>query len=531
MAGVGVKAISHWGCFGIEKDMASPQPNVAEYSVSELSGALKRSVEDQFGHVRVRGEISQFKRAASGHCYFRLKDENANLDAIIWKGVAGRLSVAPEDGLEIIATGKVTTYPQRSSYQIIIETITPAGKGALMALLEERKRKLTAEGLFAAERKKQIPFLPDVIGVITSPTGSVIRDILHRLADRFPRHVLVWPVAVQGDKAADQIANAIAGFNALPPTLPTPDVLIAARGGGSLEDLWAFNEEVVVRAAAQSRIPIISAVGHETDTTLIDFVSDRRAPTPTAAAEMAVPVRDDLIYTVETYGARQTRALARSFQERSDKLSGLARGLPKPQDVLAQKEQRLDDVVARLGAAGRNMAQRAQDRFTGVSARLTPRMMTNRITQYTDRLGDLRGRHQRSLTSIVSVKDQQLTTFARQLRPQPLARQAGDAAKTLEDFKARLGRSARDQIDGHAKTLSALDRILGTLSYQGTLQRGYALLKDDAGTLIRSAKAVKAGQALQIELADGHIGAVATGSAPSTKTPPKRKTSQQGSLF
>lgn len=522
--------------------MSSPAPNVAEYSVSELSGALKRSVEDHFGHVRVRGEISQFKRAASGHCYFRLKDENANLDAIIWKGVAGRLTLAPEDGLEVIATGKITTYAARSSYQIIVDSIAPAGKGALMALLEERKRKLTQEGLFAKERKRAIPYLPEVIGIVTSPTGAVIRDILHRLSDRFPRHVLVWPVAVQGDRAAGQIARAIEGFHHLPEGMAKPDVIIVARGGGSLEDLWAFNEEEVVRAVAGAQIPILSAVGHETDTTLIDYAADRRAPTPTAAAEMAVPVRDDLVYTVETIAARQTRALSRLVQERSDKLSGLARGLPKPHDVLAQKEQRLDDVGARLAAAARGHSGQLKARFDGFAARLNPRLITGQLDQLSARLGDLRGRHTRSLQGIVSIKQQHLSASARQLRAQPLARQVSDGNKDLEESARRLAKAAMDRVSQRGQTLQALERVLGTLSYQGTLKRGYALLKDGEGALVRSASAVSAGDALHIELADGHIHAsaintLAQESVPAAKKqPPKpkkaqRKTPEQGSLF
>src|SRR5277367_223111 len=297
--------------------MNEPRLNLPELTVSELSTALKRTVEDTFGYVRVRGEISGFKGPhSSGHVYFALKDESAKIDAVIWKGVFGRMRIKPEEGLEVIVTGKLTTYPSRSSYQIIVETLEPSGLGALMALLEQRKQKLAAEGLFDEARKQLLPFLPTVIGVITSPTGAVIRDILHRLADRFPRHVLLWPVKVQGESSAAEVAAAIAGFNALPergaaPLPPRPDLIIVARGGGSLEDLWSFNEEVVVRAAAASFIPLISAVGHETDVTLIDFAADRRAPTPTAAAEMAVPVRVDLLAQVTEIGGRVVTALVR----------------------------------------------------------------------------------------------------------------------------------------------------------------------------------------------------------------------------
>src|ERR1700736_5837751 len=274
--------------------------NLPEYTVSELSLALKRSIEDGFSHVRVRGEVSGFKRHGSGHCYFALKDAEAVLDAVCWRQTAIRLPIKPEDGMEVVCTGRLTTSPGRSKYQLVIDSIELAGIGALLKILEDRRQRLAAEGLFVAERKKKLPFLPGVIGIVTSPSGAVIRDILHRLADRFPRHVLVWPVAVQGDGAAAQVAAAIAGFNAIPEhgPVPRPDILIVARGGGSLEDLWAFNEEIVVRAAATSTIPLISAVGHETDTTLIDHAADRRAPTPTAAAEMAVPVRLDLLAEV-----------------------------------------------------------------------------------------------------------------------------------------------------------------------------------------------------------------------------------------
>src|SRR6186713_2865137 len=287
--------------------------NAPEFTVSELSSALKRTVEDAYGHVRVRGEISGFRGPhSSGHCYFALKDESAKIEAVIWKSALYRMRFKPQEGLEVIATGKLTTYPGSSKYQIVIEALEPAGIGALMALMEERKRKLAAEGLFDEARKQLLPWLPEVIGVVTSPTGAVIRDILHRLADRFPRHVLLWPVAVQGENAAAQVVAAIRGFNSLVPggPVPRPDLIIVARGGGSLEDLMAFNEEAVVRAAAASRIPLISAVGHETDTTLIDFTSDRRAPTPTAAAEMAVPVRLELVAEIGTKGGRLANGLS-----------------------------------------------------------------------------------------------------------------------------------------------------------------------------------------------------------------------------
>ena len=308
---------------------AAPPGNLPEWSVSELSAALRKTVEDAYGYVRVRGEVSGFKGASpSGHVYFRLKDDKAVLEGVIWKGVYGRMRVKPEEGLDVIVSGKLTTFAGSSKYQIVVDTLEPAGVGALMKLLEERKKKLAAEGLFDEARKQLLPFLPDVIGVVTSPTGAVIRDILHRLADRFPRRVLVWPVRVQGEASAAEVANAIRGFNALPERgpLPRPDLIIVARGGGSLEDLWSFNEEIVVRAAADSMIPLISAVGHETDITLIDFAADRRAPTPTAAAEIAVPVRNDLLAEISALAARQIRSWQRGIEHAAHRIArGFAR--------------------------------------------------------------------------------------------------------------------------------------------------------------------------------------------------------------
>ncbi|PQO22094.1 exodeoxyribonuclease VII large subunit, partial [Rhodobacteraceae bacterium WD3A24] len=295
-----------------------PGENAPEFTVSEISGAVKRVIEGEFGRVRVRGEIGRVSRPRSGHVYLNLKDDRNTLDAVIWKGVAGKLATQPEEGMEVIATGRLTTFGPQSKYQMVVETLAPAGAGALMAMLEKRKAKLAAEGLFGPERKRALPYLPAVIGVVSSPSGAVIRDILHRLRERFPSHVLLWPVAVQGQQCAGQVAAAIRGFNALAPggPVPRPDVIIVARGGGSIEDLWGFNEEIVVRAAAESDIPLISAVGHETDTTLIDHAADRRAPTPSAAAEIAVPVRSELLAWSEQQGARMIQALGRGLDQR-----------------------------------------------------------------------------------------------------------------------------------------------------------------------------------------------------------------------
>src|SRR6201986_2203488 len=373
----------------IEMPVAEPLINAPEYTVSELSSALRRTVEDSYGHVRVRGEISGFRGAhSSGHCYFALKDENAKIDAVIWKGVHYRMRFKPQEGLEVIATGKLTTYPGSSKYQIVIESLEPAGIGALMALMEERKKKLAAEGLFDEARKQLLPWLPEVIGVVTSPTGAVIRDILHRLEDRFPRRVLVWPVKVQGDGSAEQVAAAIRGFNALPEggRIPRPDVLIVARGGGSLEDLWSFNEEIVVRAAAESVIPLISAVGHETDITLIDFAADKRAPTPTAAAEMAVPVRAELFVEVATFARRTMVCWQRGQEAHRNELRAAARALPTPTELLGIPRQRLDATASALPRGLRANTHAHFRRFAGASARLTIRVLRAQLAQARHRL-------------------------------------------------------------------------------------------------------------------------------------------------
>ena len=364
--------------------MTSPASNILELTVGELSGALKRTIEDRFGFVRVRGEISNYRGPhSSGHAYFCLKDDTARIDAVVWKGQFGRLKVKPQEGLEVIATGKITTFPGKSSYQIVIEAIEPAGIGALMALLETRRKALAAEGLFDTSRKRPLPFLPVTIGVVTSPTGAVIRDILHRIDDRFPRHVLVWPVRVQGDTAAAEIASAIDGFNALPSggAIRRPDVIIVARGGGSLEDLWAFNEEIVVRAAAASSIPLISAVGHETDTTLIDFVSDLRAPTPSGAAEKVVPVRDDLLAQVADLSRRHRASMTRAIDRGRGDVRALARALPGAEQVTAIPRQRLDRAEGRLATAIVGAGDRRHLDLSRLSNRLSRQAPRTRLAQ------------------------------------------------------------------------------------------------------------------------------------------------------
>ncbi|HYM72924.1 MAG TPA: exodeoxyribonuclease VII large subunit [Stellaceae bacterium] len=469
--------------------LAAPpiQSNRPEYTVSELAAALKRSIEENFSIVRVRGEVSGYKRHGSGHWYFALKDADAVLDAVCWRTTATRLTVKPEDGMEVIATGRLTTYPGRSKYQLIVDSLELAGIGALLKLLEDRRRRLAAEGLFAAERKKKLPFLPEVIGVVTSPTGAVLRDILHRLADRFPRRVLVWPVAVQGENAPAQVAAAIEGFNRIAPggAVPRPDLLIVARGGGSLEDLMAFNEEIVVRAAAASAIPLISAVGHETDTTLIDHASDRRAPTPTAAAEIAVPVRLDLIAELAGRTARLAQGLGRLLSERRLHLAGLARGLPDPHDLIGSAAQRLDDRAERLRSA--------------MLARL-------------------------------SAAGAQLA--ATRLRPAALAADIARARARLDDTAPRLfaalGRSIAEQhraLDGLAGRLASLSD-----THERRLKEGYVVVRRGE-TVIADAAKVTPGP-LELEFHDGKVdvfaGAVAR---PRRSRRPAAPPAGQGSLF
>ena len=352
--------------------LVEPQtPQLPEYTVSEISFEIKKFVETTFSRVKIRGEIFGAKRADSGHWYLSLKDPNAVLSAVIWKGTASRLGFKPEDGLEVVATGKITTFAGKSSYQLVIEQMEIAGTGALLKLLEERKQKFAAEGLFDPAHKKPIPFLPEVIGVVTSASGAVIRDIIHRVRDRFPSRIIVWPTPVQGEGAAEKIAAAVRGFNALPRggIIPRPDVLIVARGGGSLEDLWPFNEEIVIRAVYDSEIPLISAVGHETDTMLIDYVSDLRAPTPTGAAEFAVPVKAEILATLQTAQSRLTNGINRYFEERRSRLEGLSRGIPNLEQILAESRQKLDDRIERLHLAFKNMLAGKQNQIAQTSLR------------------------------------------------------------------------------------------------------------------------------------------------------------------
>jgi exodeoxyribonuclease VII large subunit len=481
------------------------RPNVAEYTVSELSAALKRTLEDSYGYVRVRGEISGFKRHSSGHCYFALKDDAACLDAVCWRATAQRLSFKPEDGLEVVATGRITTYPSRSRYQLVVDRLAPAGGGALMALLEERRRKLAAEGLFDAARKRPLPYLPEVIGIVTSPTGAVIRDILHRLGERFPRRVLLWPVAVQGEFAAEQVAAAIAGFNALPGAgvAPRPDVLIVARGGGSLEDLWAFNEEVVVRAAAASRIPLISAVGHETDTTLIDHAADRRAPTPSAAAEFAVPVRAELAHRLAQLDHRMFHGMRRELDQLAQRLVGLARGLPDPLGLLGQAAQRLDDLAERLPHAWRARLDRCLLHVQGLCARL--RSPAQLLQDMALRLANQHGRLAYQFRGFLRDHERQLDRLASRLSMDELRTRLPRHERALADLGARADGALLRRLRDAAQRLSAASSLLASLSYEGVLARGFALVRDEGGRPVPSAARARAEMALEIQFHDGRV--------------------------
>ena len=473
---------------------ADPEGNAKPYSVSELSFALKRTLEDTYGYVRVRAELSKITRHASGHIYLTLKDERSAIDGVVWKGVVSRLQVQPQQGMEVIVTGKITTYPASSKYQIVIETMEPAGIGALLAQLERLKAKLAAEGLFDQARKRRLPSMPATIGVITSPTGAVIRDILHRIRDRWPCRVVVWPVVVQGDAASAQVRAAIEGFNALTAggAAPRPDLLIVARGGGSVEDLWPFNDEALARAAAASAIPLISAVGHETDTTLIDFVSDRRAPTPTAAAEMATPVLAELRGAIADYQRRLVTCAERTLEIRRSRLSAASRGLPRPADILALAAQRYDLAAGRLGAA--------LQRNTAV--------------------------HERELVRTAS-------RFTPALLERPRVLKAGRVAEAA----ARLDPAVRRRLERAQDRLSNLDKLRLSFDPTRPLKLGFALVQRPDGSIVREGAALQAGEAVSLKFADAVRGAVIDGTPtaavprPAQKSKPATNKPNQGDLF
>jgi exodeoxyribonuclease VII large subunit len=522
--------------------------NLTEFSVSELSGSIKRTVETAFDQVRVRGEISGYRGPhSSGHAYFSLKDDRARIDAVIWKGSFSKLKFRPEEGMEVIATGKITTFPGSSKYQIVIENLEPAGAGALMALLEERRRKLAAEGLFDQTRKQLLPFMPKVIGVVTSPTGAVIRDILHRISDRFPVHVLVWPVKVQGDGSGDEVANAIRGFNALEVggAIPRPDVLIVARGGGSLEDLWGFNDEAVVRAAADSHIPLISAVGHETDWTLLDHAADVRAPTPTGAAEMAVPVRADLEAQLAGLSARLSGSMSRQMDNRRQGVRALVRALPSLDQILALPRRRFDEAASGLGRGLELNTLNKRRSFERTASGLRPEVLTHGLKQQRQRIAERMQRAEGLIERRLLQGKGRVASFDSSLRALP-ARLLGQ----LERQKERVSTAARrtdtavqHRMAQNRASIAAHDRILQSLSYMNVLKRGYAVIRDEDNRPLTRAAAVSSGAQVSIQFADGNVAAVAGEGvvAPDVGTPVASKkkpvkTAQpgpvgQGSLF
>ncbi|PRY94479.1 exodeoxyribonuclease VII large subunit [Hasllibacter halocynthiae] len=527
--------------------------NAHAFSVSELSGAVKRALEDGFGRVRVRGEVGRVFAARSGHLYFDLKDDRAVVAAVAWKGQAARLAHRPEEGMEVVVTGRMTTFGSQSKYQIVVDDVRPAGAGALMAQLEARRRKLAADGLFDPARKRAVPFLPRTIGVVTSPGGAVIRDILHRVADRFPRRVLVWPVAVQGRGSAEEVAAAIGGFDAM--TGPSrPDVLIVARGGGSIEDLWGFNEEVVVRAAAACNIPLISAVGHETDTTLIDHAADLRAPTPTAAAEAAVPVRAELLAGVRQLDARLIRAGAEAVRGRRQRVRDLARALPRPETLTEGPRQRLDLAAERLPGALRGGTARRRLALERLAGALRPRLLSAGIAAQRTRLGEAGRRLEEGARRAADARrertkaqgDRAAAALGRaaraarrgfeeragRLRADALLRGARDARGRLGTAQAAFAAAAGRDHDRRRRAVDRLRALNEALGYRNTLRRGYAVVRGPGGVLTHAGPA-RAAARLQIEFQDGEMAAVPEDAParPARRARPKPGPDDQGTLF
>jgi len=522
------------------KTSASNNP---ELTVSELSNAIKRALEDGFGFVRLRGEISGYRGPhASGHCYFALKDDKAKIEAVIWRGVFSKLRFKPEEGLEVIATGKVTSYPGSSKYQIVIEALEPAGIGALMAQLEERRRKLAAEGLFAEERKRPRPFLPRVVGIVTSPTGAVIRDMLHGFAERYPVHVVVWPVRVQGETSGREVAAAIRGFNALPAggPIPRPDVLIVARGGGSLEDLWGFNEEIVVRAAAESAIPLISAVGHETDWTLIDHAADARAPTPTKAAEWAVPKYSELVETTADLELRLRKCVRRTVDQARERLKAYSRSLPRLENLLALPRQRFDEAERRLARALAANTHAHARRLASIAPRLQVRLVAQRIERDRQRLDRFQRAGIDALARSTSTRRTRFERTAARHTPHALVQRTDRQRERIDSISTRLRQSLARRIVLDRRALDAQAQMLASLSYQSVLRRGFALVRDVEGRAVRSVAGLAHGDHIAVELADGRAGASITSVEPASGEPaeppkprpaPRAKPGDQGSLF
>ena len=515
--------------------------NAPAYSVSELAGALKRTLEQAYDHVRLRGEISKVTRHASGHVYLTLKDDKAAIDGVIWKGQVSRLQAQPDFGLEVIVTGRITTFPASSKYQIVIEQMEAAGVGALLAQLERLKQKLSGEGLFAAERKRPLPYAPKVIGVITSPTGAVIRDILHRIRDRWPCRVVVWPVLVQGDQAAGQVIAALRGFQS-DPAVPRPDVVIVARGGGSVEDLWAFNDEALARAVAAFPIPLISAVGHETDITLIDFVSDRRAPTPTGAAEIATPVLGDLRAFVADLERRRQTCFTKHLETRRERVALLGRALPKPQDLINSAQQRLDFAAQRLtGALAKNLAVH-DTAFARIAARFRPDVLERPRALKAEQLTQLMARADKAALRRVALAEThaRLPDLERRMAA-CLGRLADKKGERLPEFSTRLKDAMTRHLSRAGDRLKALEQLRVSLDPDRPLNLGFARVNSADGHLVSSPDGVAAGDHLVLTFkGERKLDVTAgEGSAPPPKpqpAPPARKSAptsppQQGSLF
>ena len=518
--------------------LANDSPtNAAEFTVSEISNALKRTVEDAFGNVRVRGEISGYRGPhSSGHAYFALKDDRSRLEAVIWKGTFQKLRFRPEEGMEVIAQGKLTTYPGSSKYQIVIESLEPAGAGALMALLEERRRRLAAEGLFDATRKQLLPFMPKVIGVVTSPTGAVIRDIIHRISDRFPLHVLVWPVRVQGETTGAEVSGAVAGFNALPEggPIPRPDVLIVARGGGSLEDLWAFNDEAIVRAVAGSLIPVISAVGHETDWTLIDHAADVRAPTPTGAAEMAVPVKADLEAQLAGLGARLMNGAARNLDRKRQALRAAGRALPSADQLLALPRRRFDEAASRLDRCLDVGLERKRARFERL--RLAPATLARRIAEATRIIDRLGARLPAAHLALRREHAHRLGRASARLGLEPLKRRVSGFGERVENLARRADLATDVSLRGLSRRLEQAGRLNDSLSYKAVLERGFVVVHDASGAPVKRAAGLSAGDRVALQFADTSAGAIIAGDGAAPKSRPRAAKvggsgGGQGSLF
>ena len=519
-------------------EQAEISSNVTEFTVSEISGAVKRMIEDSFGRVRVRGEISGYRGPhSSGHAYFRLKDDRAAMEAVIWKGVFSKLAFKPEEGMEVIATGKMTTFPGSSKYQIMIDALEPAGAGALMALLEARKKKLAAEGLFDDSRKRALPFMPRHIGVITSPTGAVIRDILHRIQDRFPLHVSVWPVRVQGETTPQEVSAAIDGFNKM---ADKPDLLIVARGGGSLEDLWGFNDEMIVRAAANSAIPLISAVGHETDWTLLDYVADQRTPTPTGAAEMAVPVKADLEANIASLRARLMAATSRNLAMRRQFLTSAIRALPSSDTLFALPRRRFDEATEGLARGLTQNVRQKRQRFAGL--RLSETSIQRRVEHHLRGLEGMGQRLRRAPTRQRLALTDRLSRTSTRLRPDTITRQISLGMRNLTALSRRSDTAHETRLTAAQSRLGNASRLLTTLSYQSVLSRGFALVMAEDGTLIKDGTSAKAAGQIMLEFSgQDRVAAIVTGHAdgPKKQAPAKAQSAtsgkssvkNQGSLF